>query len=144
MKKQEMIECIRAFNRFYVVELKFMERNYLGTGFSVAQMRTLYEIHAHKGITAGCICETLKLDKGYVSRMIKGLENNQLVMRQVCEDDSRAFSLYLTPKGEEQLEYLIQIAGDDIAAVMEKVSAQDAEEICAAMRLIMDKLSKNN
>ena len=142
MDKQKMIECVRAFNRFYVVELKFMEHNYLGTGFSVAQMRTLYEIHTQKGITAGDICATLKLDKGYVSRMIKGFEKDGLVTRQVSDEDNRAFCLFLTAEGEKQLQDLIKIAGDDIAGTMETISQQDRDEICAAMQLIMDKFSK--
>ncbi len=142
MDKQKMIECVRAFNRFFVVELKFMEHNYLGTGFSVAQMRTLYEIYSRKGITAGEICGTLKLDKGYISRMIKGFEKDGLVTRKMSSEDNRAFCLFLTDAGEKQLQNLIKIAGDDIAATMEKLSGEDAEEVCAAMQLIMDKFSK--
>lgn len=139
--RQEVINCIRKFNRFYTVLLGFLNQNYLGTGYSVTETRILFEIRQQEGISAKQICELLKLDKSYVSRLIRSLEKNGIVYREVSAKDKRANCIYLTEKGNVEAAGLIETTNQDIYKLIETFNMEECGQICDAMELILKKFT---
>lgn len=142
--KQDVVDCIRKFNRFYTVLLGFLNQNYLGTGYSVTETRILFEISQQEGITAKELCEFLKLDKSYMSRLIRSLEHKGIIYRKVSESDKRRNCVYLTDKGRAEVTGLIEITNQDIYQLIDAFDMEICGQICDAMELISDKFTESS
>lgn len=60
---------------------------------------TLYHIYQSPGISSSALSDRMLCDKSNVSRIIRGLENDEMIVRKPHETDRRSFCLYLTEKG---------------------------------------------
>ena len=56
------IAAARRFNRFYTREIGVLRKGYLGSSFSLAEARVLYEVGHRDGPTATEIARALDLD----------------------------------------------------------------------------------
>src|ERR1700760_1459305 len=105
MKDQmALIRDIRAFNRFYTDIIGLLDQHLLDSPFSLAEARIVYEVHHHPGIRASQIMELMHIDKSYLSRLLKKLENGGTIRREKSDKDARAVVLALTERGEEEFE----------------------------------------
>src|SRR3954470_8997916 len=96
---QSPVTAVRRFNRFYTRAIGVLEKGYLGTPYTVAEGRVLYEIAAGEGLTPKAIGEITGLDAGYLSRIVGRLERDGLVARARSDTDGRSIRLSLTPQG---------------------------------------------
>ncbi len=140
--RSETVNCIRKFNRFYTVLLGFLNHNYMGSGYSVTETRILFEIHQRDGISAKCICDLLKLDKSYVSRIIRTFEREGIICRAVSDIDKRENRISLTEKGEAEVQGLIEITNRDISELVASLDDDTCEQICTAMNFLIDKFDQ--
>ena len=139
---QETIRCMRAFNRFYTVRLGFLDQDYLGTGYSITEMRILYEISDYPNINAKTLSDHLRMDKSYISRVIRTMEGRGLLQRQVSAADRRSYDLRLTPEGRETIARLIQATSADMETILAPLGPQEQEGLRRAMTNIMHILSQ--
>lgn len=142
--KQEAINQIREFNRFYTVLLGFLNRNYLDSGYSVTETRILFELRENGQISANQLIEILHLDKSYISRLIRNFEKKELIIRKTSSDDRRALIIQLTHKGLQETEKLIAITNHEIFKLIEPFSLETCSDLCKAMRKIINTFSDNN
>ena len=76
------IGAARRFNRFYTRQIGVLRRNFLGSSYSLAEARVLYEIARGEGATtASDIGRALDLDAGYLSRVLRTFEKRGLIRR---------------------------------------------------------------
>ena len=67
------VAAVRGFNRFYTSQIGILDRGYLHTPFSLAEARVLYELGSReKRPTATELARELRLDPGYLSRILRG------------------------------------------------------------------------
>lgn len=99
MSEIDTVAAVRRFNRFYTRAIGVLERGYLGTPYTLAEGRVLYEIAMGGGVTASAICEITGLDAGYVSRIVKRFEREGVVARARSAEDGRRAVLRLTEHG---------------------------------------------
>ena len=105
--KANQIAQIRSFNRFYTSVIGLLDKHYLNSEFSLAEVRILYEMyHQPGGITASTLIELLNLDKGYLSRILLRLEKKKLIKKRKSVHDRRSFYLCLSPHGKNIFEKL--------------------------------------
>ena len=95
------VAAVRRFNRFYTRAIGVLEKGYLGSPYTVAEGRVLYEIASAQGITAKAIGAITGLDGGYLSRIVARLERDGVVARERQAHDGRSTVLRLTPHGAE-------------------------------------------
>lgn len=140
-ERQEIINDIRAFNRFYTVLLGFLNRNYLDSEYSLTETRIMFELRRNEQMSANRIIEMLHLDKGYVSRIIRNFEKQEMVVREVDANDRRAFVIRLTEKGRRAAEQQIERANCEIANLIEPFSEDTCRELSESMKKIIKILS---
>ena len=112
---------IRSFNRFYTRVIGAVNQSVLNSPFSLAEARVLYEIKHTENPTASEINVELELDPGYLSRIIRRFERDELLTKERSTLDGRAYLLQLTPRGEHVL------------TVLEKASDQRTSELVASL-----------
>src|SRR3954452_2307285 len=98
---EKRVQAVRAFNRFYTRQIGVLNEGLLNSAFSLTEVRVLYELAHADGITAKELAETLALDPGYLSRIIKGFNERGFLEKQVNGKDQRLVSLKLTSAGQE-------------------------------------------
>src|SRR5215469_4344914 len=93
---EERVQAVRRFNRFYTRQIGVLQEHLLGSDFSLAEMRVLYELAHREKCTAKEIGEYLGLDPGYLSRILTRFAKMHLVRRERLQKDARHVSLELT------------------------------------------------
>jgi len=68
-------------------------------GINLSQWRVLAAIADQPGRTANEVTSVTPMDKGIVSRAVKGLLELGLLIRNASQEDGRLAHLFLTPKG---------------------------------------------
>jgi DNA-binding MarR family transcriptional regulator/ribosomal protein S18 acetylase RimI-like enzyme len=101
MPATDPVVAVRRFNRFYTRAIGVLEKGYLGTDYTVAEGRVLYEIAKGDGIAAKAVSEITGLDAGYLSRIVARLERDGVVARERSASDGRSALLRLTAHGAE-------------------------------------------
>ena len=137
----DTIADIRAFNRFYTRWVGALERHHLGSSFSLAEARVLYEVANRPGIIAREIIQHLGLDAGYLSRMLKRFEADGLLQRGQAAD-GRAAALQPTVVGLALFGELDRKAAERIGDAIAELSDQERAQLTAAMGVIAQLTTK--
>src|SRR5918994_2727209 len=95
------VEHVRRFNRVVTQHVGALEDSYLRRGRPLSQARLLHEVGSD-GIDVRALRERLKLDSGYLSRLLRSLEAQGLVQPDAHGSDGRVRRVVLTPKGRAE------------------------------------------
>lgn len=138
------VGAIRAFNRFYTRQIGLLNEGLLDSGFSLTQVRILYEL-AHR-LAAGAteLAQDLNLDPGYLSRILQGFASRGLIRRKQSKEDGRQQVLSLTAKGSSAIALLETRASAEIAAMLERLEPGNRTQLVAAMKTIERLLDKQS
>src|SRR5207302_9600147 len=83
----ERIRAVRGFNRFYTRQIGVLRQGLLGSPFSLAEGRILYELAHRDEPTATDLAKALDLDAGYLSRLLRGFTRRGLLTRRQSPSD---------------------------------------------------------
>ncbi len=136
MDSRTRVQAVRRFNRFYTKHIGVLQQGFLGSPFSLAEGRVLYEIAHRPQPTPTDVAKALALDAAYVSRMLRSFDQRGLVRRTPSRTDGRRAHLSLTRSGQAAFARLNQRTNDDVAATLHKLSAGDQRRLVAAMQVI--------
>jgi DNA-binding MarR family transcriptional regulator/GNAT superfamily N-acetyltransferase len=134
--QEARIAAIRGFNRFYTQKVGALDQSLLRSGFSLAEARVLYEIAHRSQPTAAELAGDLRLDPGYLSRVLRGLEDRRLIRREAAPADQRQSLLSLTEAGREAFAPLDRRSRDDVAAWLTPLADGEQRRLIAAMEAI--------
>jgi DNA-binding MarR family transcriptional regulator/GNAT superfamily N-acetyltransferase len=96
----------------------------------------LFELAHRDGLTASDLGRDLDVDPGYLSRLLAKLEARGLLKRSPLEDDGRRVMLALTATGREAFAPLDHAAWDQIAGLLEPLSATNRDKLVRAMETV--------
>jgi len=130
------VATVRRFNRFYTQRIGVLEAGHLGSPFSLAEVRVLYELAQKADITASAVARRLGLDAGYLSRILRRLGTRRLVARAASPRDKRQSLLRLTDKGRATFGPLDARASAAVADLVARVSGADQRRLLEAMATI--------
>lgn len=131
------VDAVRGFNRFWTRRIGVLREGYLGSPFSLAQVRVLYELaHGEGKTSASEIGEELGLDAGYLSRILRGFEERGLISRRPSGTDGRRSLLRLTEAGREAFAPLDARSRAEISAMLDGLSEAKRERLVGAMEAI--------
>jgi DNA-binding MarR family transcriptional regulator/GNAT superfamily N-acetyltransferase len=135
------IDLVRGFNRFYTAAIGVLEDRLLDSPYSLAEARVLYEIAQSDLTTATQIAADLRLDAGYLSRVLRGLTQRGLVERRRSPSDARRGLLSLTDAGREAFAAIDRRSAEAIGAMLARLGESRQRQLCAAMTEIRELLA---
>jgi DNA-binding MarR family transcriptional regulator/N-acetylglutamate synthase-like GNAT family acetyltransferase len=137
----DRIARVRRFNRFYTRQLGVLRKTYLGSPYSLAEARILYEIAKGGAPTATDVARALDLDAGYLSRTLRSFEKSGLIVRKASTSDARQSHLALTARGRKAYAPLEQRSQRATAEMLGRLSGADEARLIAAMATIEELLA---
>lgn len=111
------VHTLRAFNRFYTQRIGVLDP-YLGSAFSLTEVRVLYELAHHGSATASELARRLLLDAGYLSRIVTRFAAQGWIARTPSPTDARQHLLTLSEAGRAAFEPLQQRSREEAAALL--------------------------
>jgi DNA-binding MarR family transcriptional regulator/N-acetylglutamate synthase-like GNAT family acetyltransferase len=137
------VDALRRFSRFYTRQLGLLDERLLDSGFSLTEVRVLYEIVQQPGLVAADLGRLLAIDAGYLSRLLRRLIGRGLVRRGAHASDARSSTLTATAKGKSALAPLERASNAQAAALMSHLDSASADELRWAMRAVERGLTPN-
>ena len=136
----DQIARVRAFNRDYTRRIGVLSEGLLESPYSLTEVRVMYEIAHREAVTAGELAQDLELDKGYLSRILKGFEAKKLLARRAAPEDARRQYLRLTPAGLRVFTPIEARTQEQIRALLAGLDAARRDEVLEAMDVIQQAL----
>jgi DNA-binding MarR family transcriptional regulator/GNAT superfamily N-acetyltransferase len=130
----EQVESVRAFNRYYTRRLGILTDRYLGQDRPLAEARLLFEIGDRADVRD--LRSRLGLDSGYLSRLLRSLEQQRLVRTHAHPADRRVRVAELTDAGRRERAELDTRSRTGIGELLAPLSAGQRAELIAAQERI--------
>jgi DNA-binding MarR family transcriptional regulator/GNAT superfamily N-acetyltransferase len=131
------IDAVRRFNRFYTQRIGVLREGLYDSVYSLAEVRVLYELaHAARPLTATDLARTLTIDAGYLSRILRQFEADELIRKTRSKSDGRQRHLSLTAEGRNAFAPLDRASHDEIAALLAPLPRDAQHRIVEAMDTI--------
>ena len=96
-----MIEQVRRFNRIVTQRVGALDEAFLSRGRPLGQARLLWEI-GPEGSDLRLLRAGLDLDSGYLSRLLRSLEGDGMVVVEPSDGDGRVRTARLTSRGRAE------------------------------------------
>ena len=123
---------IRAFNRLVTQRIGVLQASYLGQGRPFGEARVLFEI-GRDGADVRDLRQRLDLDSGYLSRLLRALERQGLVVVEKSAADGRARLARLTDHGRAEVD-AYDVQSDRLAqSLIDPLDERQRRRLVAAM-----------
>src|SRR5262245_26292358 len=136
MDFEARVRAVRGFNRFYTKRIGLLQQGMVGSPFSLAEGRVLYELAQRDRPTAADLGKALDLDAGYLSRLLRGFTRQGLVGASTSTTDRRQRHLQLTARGRRAADNLDDGSQRTVGALLGKLSTGDQRRLVGAARTI--------
>lgn len=135
-REERRVAAVRAFNRFYTLQVGLLSPGYLDSEFSITEARVLYELGTRGRIAVADLRRDLGLDAGYLSRMLDRFEDGGLVEREQSDEDRRRQLVELTPKGRRTFATLDRRSATQLGGILRARSEEQQARLVEAMSSI--------
>jgi DNA-binding MarR family transcriptional regulator/GNAT superfamily N-acetyltransferase len=130
------IEGVRRFSRFYTRRIGLLQEGLLGSPFSLAEARVIWELAHREAATATGLGADLGLDAGYLSRILRSLEAGGLIERRRSPQDGRQSLISLTGEGRDAFAGLDARSSAQIKGLLDRLPSRDQDRLVHAMGTI--------
>jgi DNA-binding MarR family transcriptional regulator/GNAT superfamily N-acetyltransferase len=130
---RDQVEAFRRFNRVYTRRIGVLGEGFLGSPFSLTEVRVLYELAHREQPTASELGRGLGLDAGYLSRILRGFGKRGLVSAAAAPTDRRRSLLTLTARGRRAFVPLEARARRQVGEILGGLPADARERLVQAM-----------
>jgi len=127
-----LIGQVRRFNRTVTQRVGALDEGFLARGRPLGQARVLWEI-GREPIEVRSLRSRLELDSGYLSRLLRSLEADGLVVVESHDADARVRTVRLTDVGLAERAELDGRADELAASILTALSEQQRDRLVAAM-----------
>jgi DNA-binding MarR family transcriptional regulator/GNAT superfamily N-acetyltransferase len=128
----DAIAALRSFNRSFTTRVGVLSDSYLGGGRPLGPARLLFELGAGPE-RVGELRRRLGLDSGYLSRMLRGLEADGLVVVERDQSDGRRRVARLTGSGRREWRRLDQCSERAAAMLTDALSPSQRTRLADAL-----------
>jgi DNA-binding MarR family transcriptional regulator/GNAT superfamily N-acetyltransferase len=128
----EMVGQVRSFNRTVTQRIGALQEDFLARDRPLAQSRLLWEI-GPEGTDVRLLRSRLDLDSGYLSRLLRSLEQHGLVTVGPSASDGRIRIVRLTAPGLAERAELDRRSDDAARAILEPLTSRQRARLVTAM-----------
>ena len=118
----------------HVGGLKFRETY----GLSLKEWRVIGLVHAFEPATFGQIRKYLLIDKGQLSRTVRRLTDQRILLSQTAADDARRTELSLTPEGRRLHDRLLAFTAERNEIVVSTLTPEECRDFLRILAKITD------
>jgi len=129
----DAVAAIRRFSRFYTHRIGLLHERFLGANLTLPEGRLVWELADRGSATASRLAEALDLDAGYLSRLVRGLEERGLLTRRPDPADARAAPLVLTEAGQAEFAAIDARSRAEVASLLASLDAPARARLVAAL-----------
>jgi DNA-binding MarR family transcriptional regulator len=126
------VAVVRRFNRSYTQRIGVLDDSFLGLGMPLGPARLLFEIGAAPATTRG-LRDRLGLDSGYLSRLLRRLEEEGLIDVTPDPGDRRRRLVSLTEAGQDRWKELERRSDDQARLIVDPLTARQRERLARAL-----------
>lgn len=137
------VAAFRRFNRFYTRILGLLDEKLVKSGLSLTEGRILFELTIRGESGAKQIGEELGLDAGYLSRILRKLEDAGLITRTPLPTDARNAVLRLTRKGKTAFADIDRRSALQARDILEVLTPARRTALIQSMQTIEGTLTKD-
>jgi DNA-binding MarR family transcriptional regulator/GNAT superfamily N-acetyltransferase len=132
MAEGDLIGPVRRFNRTVTQRIGVLQEEYLARSRPLGASRVLWEI-GDDGADVRALRTRLDLDSGYLSRLLRGLQDESLVLVQPARDDQRVRSVRLTEAGRSERTELDRRSDDLARSLLAPLNDRQRARLLEAM-----------
>lgn len=129
---RSQIEVVRSFNRLVTERVGALNDQFLGRDRPIGESRLLWEIGPDT-VEVRELRRRLALDSAYVSRMLRSLENQGLVVVEESCKDRRVRCVKLTDAGRAERVELDRLSDEFASSVLAPLSDSQKDRLTSAM-----------
>ena len=127
-----LVEQVRSFNRTITERVGVLHDRFLGRNHPLGEARLLWEI-GEPGASVRSLRRRLGLDSAYVSRLLRSLEGQGLIVVGASENDGRVRHVQLTEAGLRERAELDHRADAFARSLLEPLGESQRVKLVAAM-----------
>lgn len=133
---EERVEAVRRFNRFFTRRIGVLGEGLLESPYTLTEARILFEVAHREGTAASDLARELGLDRGYMSRVLAGLERRGLIEKSRSEEDGRRLRLSLTAEGRGAFSDLDERSRREISGMLGELSEEEQTRLLESMSAV--------
>ena len=126
---------VRSFNRTVTQRIGVLHDEYLARGRPLGASRVLWEI-GDAGTDLRALRSRLDLDSGYLSRLVRSLEQSGLVVVEPSPGDKRVRSIRITAAGRAERKVLDRRSDELARSLLAPLSEAERDRLVAAMEVV--------
>ncbi len=130
------INKIIDFNKKYARVIGALQTSFLSSDYSFTEAHILSELNFKPNSSATIINEQLHLDEGYLSRVMKKLEKNGLILKKQSLNDKRMYLLSLTDKGKIVYKKLNKLSSDLVIESTDHLNDNEKKELASLLEKV--------
>jgi DNA-binding MarR family transcriptional regulator/ribosomal protein S18 acetylase RimI-like enzyme len=130
---RNQVEQVRRFNRLVTRRIGALSDDYLSRGRPLGEARLIFEVGAAGGTDLGRLRSMLGLDSGYMSRLLRSLEAQEMVEVRRKVGDGRAREVIPTAKGRREFAAYDSRSARLAQSMLSPLNEAQCERLVAAM-----------
>lgn len=134
-------QVVNSFIKSFSKYIAYLEKEMADDSFNFNEIRIILELLEKERMPAKEIETELDLDKGYTSRILKRLLDDNIIQREQSDDDKRLFYLSFTTEGKKLAKKLAGKYQQLINHDYEDISDEEREAFSKALNVIQKKYS---
>lgn len=128
-----LISRIRQFNRVVTERVGALDESYLKRGRALGEARLLFEIATAGATELRALRRKLNMDSGYLSRLLRKLEQEGLIAVAPQVEDQRQRLVRVSAKGRAEFLAYEALSDEVAAAMVGSLEGAQADALAAAM-----------
>lgn len=135
------VETMRDFARFFTKKAGVLNELLLESNYGLTEARIIYELNDRQETSAKELATDLELDPGYMSRVLRKFEKQDLIIRQKSDADGRRQLISLSRKGHEEFAILDRRSVRLFGALLKQLTSEKQAQLLTSMNNIQSLLT---